>query len=322
MAPALAVWVAPAASGQAPAKAVRIGLLGGGGSPKAADSRLWPVFFEAMRQRGYVEGGNVTYIIRYADGVPAQLPQLAAELVGAGVELIVVTGSSEAVAASRATSSLPIVTIQVGDPVGLGLAASLARPGRNVTGSTLYIPGFAAKALELLIEAVPGARRIALLGNPTQPNLADDRRALEQMAQAKGVTLLPTYGARRPDELEPALAQMARDKPQALVVLSHALFIIARQRIIDFAAAHRLPTMHGYAEDVAAGGLMTYAVDTRTLYARAPHFVDQILKGAKPGEIPIEQPTRFGLWLNLKTARALGIKFPTAVLLRAEQIIE
>ncbi len=301
---------------------IRIGLLGGGVSPRSVDSLLWPVFFDAMRQRGYEEGRVVSYEMRYAQGVPARLPQLAAELVGAGVELIVVTGSSEAVAASRATSSLPIVTIQVGDPVSLGLADSLGRPGRNVTGSTLYVPGVAAKSLELLIEAVPGARRIALLGNPTQPNLAEDRRALELLAQAKGVSLLPTYGARRPDELEPALAQIASDKPQALLVLPHALFVVARQRVIDFAAAHRLPTMHGYTEDVAAGGLMTYAVDTRTLFARAPHFVDKILKGAKPGDIPIEQPTRFGLWLNQKTARALGIKFPTTVLLRAEQVID
>ena len=215
-----------------------------------------------------------------------------------------------------------VVAIHVGDPVELGLAASLARPGRNLTGSTLHIPGFTAKALELLIEAFPNARRIAVLGNPTQPNYADDRQSLERVAASKGVTLLPTSEATRPEELEPALDRIAKDKPQAMVVLIAALFLLNRKRVIAFAAQAGVPTMYPSTEDVEAGGLMGFAVELRVLYARAPVFVDKILKGAKPGDLRIEQPTRFGLWLNLKTAKALGLKIPQSLLIRADRVIE
>ena len=315
--------VAPVAAWAQPAAGVhRIGLLGGGYSPKAKEQQIWPIFFAAMRELGYEEGRNVVYEMRYAEGTPARFPRLARELVESGVQLIVVTGSAEAVAASRATATIPIVAIHVGDPVELGLALSLGRPGRNLTGSTLRIPGFTAKALALLIEAFPNARRIAVLGNPTQPNYADDRQALERVAAEKGVTLLPTSRATRPEELESALERIAKDKPHTMMVLNHALFVLHRQRIIDFAAKAKVPTMHAYTEDVAAGGLMAFAVETRPLYARAPVFVDKILKGTKPGDIPIEQPTRFGLWINLKTAKALGITIPQSVLLRADEVIQ
>ena len=315
--------VAPAAAWAQPAPGVhRIGVLSGGDSPKAKEDRIWPSFFEAMRKLGYEEGRNVVYEFRYAEGTPARFPQLARELVATGVQLIVVTGSAEAVAASRATATIPIVAIHVGGPVELGLAVSLARPGRNLTGSTLTIPGFAAKRLELLIEAFPNARRIGVLGNPTQPNYADDRQELERVAAEKNVMLLPTSGATRPEELESALERIAKDKPQAMVVLQHALFQLHRQRVIAFAAQAKVPTMYVWTEDVEAGGLMAFATEYPALFARAPVFVDKILKGAKPGDIPIEQPTRFGLWLNLKTARALGVKFPPAILARAERVIE
>jgi putative tryptophan/tyrosine transport system substrate-binding protein len=311
----------PAAAWSQPAAGVhRIGVLSGGFNPK--ESKSWQNFFDGMRKLGYEEGRNVVYEVRYSEGAPARFPQLARELVAAGVELIVVTGSSEAVAAGGATATIPIVAILVGDPVELGLAVSLARPGRNLTGSTLRIPGFTAKALELLIEALPNARRIGVLANPTQPNYADDRRDLERVAADKGVMLLPTSEARRPEEIESALDRVTKDKPQALVVLAHAMFILNRQRILDFAAQAKLPTMHPYTEDVEAGGLMSFAVETRSLYARAPVFVDKILRGTKAGDIPIEQPTRFGLWVNLTTARALGVTIPQAVLLRAERVIE
>jgi putative tryptophan/tyrosine transport system substrate-binding protein len=278
----------PAAAWSQPAAGVhRIGVLSGGFNPK--ESKSWQNFFDGMRKLGYEEGRNVVYEVRYSEGAPARFPQLA---------------------------------ILVGDPVELGLAVSLARPGRNLTGSTLRIPGFTAKALELLIEALPNARRIGVLANPTQPNYADDRRDLERVAADKGVMLLPTSEARRPEEIESALDRVTKDKPQALVVLAHAMFILNRQRILDFAAQAKLPTMHPYTEDVEAGGLMSFAVETRSLYARAPVFVDKILRGTKAGDIPIEQPTRFGLWVNLTTARALGVTIPQAVLLRAERVIE
>ena len=315
LAPA-AAWAQPAA------KVHRIGTLSGAVSPKAKESTLFPFFFEEMRKLGYEEGRNVVYEHRFAEGTPARFPQLAQELVAAGVQLIVVTGSAEAVAAFRATATIPIVAIHVGDPVELGLAVSLARPGRNLTGSTLRIPGFTAKALELLIEAFPHARRIGVLANPTQPNYADDRRDLERVAADKGVTLLPTSEATRPEELEPALDRIGKDKPQAMMVLVAALFQLHRERIIAFAAQARLPSMYGFTGDVEAGGLMAFAVETSTLYARAPVFVDKILKGAKPGDLPIEQPTRFGLWINLKAAKALGVKIPQSLLVRADRVIE
>jgi putative ABC transport system substrate-binding protein len=319
----LALTAAPLTAEAQPAPGVhRIGTLSGGGRPNAKESPSWRAFFEAMHKLGYEEGRNVVYEHRYAEGVPARFPQLARELIATGVQLIVCTGTAEAVVLSRATATIPIVAIHVGDPVELGLAASLARPGRNLTGSTLRIPGFTAKALELLIEAFPLAKRIAVLGNPTQPNYGDDRQALERVAADKGITLLPTSEATRPEELESALDRIAKEKPQALIVLVAALFALNRQRIIAFAAQARLPTMYGWTADVEAGGLMAYAVETPALFARAPVFVDKILKGAKPGDIPIEQPTHFGLWLNLKTARALGVKFPPVILTRAERVIE
>jgi putative ABC transport system substrate-binding protein len=314
---------APAAAWAQPAPGVhRIGTLSGGFSPKSKDQQFWPTFFEAMRKLGYEDGRNVVYEMRYAEGTPARFPQLARELIATGVQLIVVTGATEAVVLSRETSTIPIVAIHVADPVALGLAASLARPGRNLTGSTLSIPGFNAKALELLIEAVPHAKRIGVLGNPTQVNYADQRQELERVAANKGVTLLPTVGATRPEELESALDRMANDKPHAMMVLVAALFQLHRQRVIAFAAQAKVPTMYGWTGDVEAGGLLAFAVETRALFARAPVFIDKILKGAKPGDIPIEQPTRFGLWINLKTAKALGLKIPQTVLLRADQVIE
>ena len=300
----------------------RIGTLSGGSSPKAKDARFWPFFFEGMRKLGYEEGRNVTYVMRYAEGVPARFPELARELLSTRVQLIVLTGATEAVAAGRATTVIPIVGIHVGDPVELGLAESLAHPGRNFTGSTLTIPGFSAKALELLLETLPAVRRVCVLANPTQVNYADQRKELERVAAAKGVTLLPTSGAARPEELGPALDRIEKDKPHALIVLAHALFLLFRDHVIAFAARTNVPTMYGWREDAEAGGLMAYAVETRVLFERAPVFIDKILKGTKPGDIPIEQPTRFGLWLNLKTARALGVQFPRAVLTRAEQVFE
>jgi putative ABC transport system substrate-binding protein len=314
---------APAAAWAQPAPGIhRIGTLSGGPSPKAKEQRLWPAFFEAMAKLGYEEGRNVVYEMRYAEGTPARFPRLAGELVAAGVQLVVTTGSTEAVTMSQATSTIPIVMMFVSDPVELGLAKSLARPERNLTGSTLRIPGFPAKRMELLIEALPGARRIAVLGNPAQPNFVADRKAMEHVAARKGVTLLPTSAATRPEELESAFERIAKDRPDAMIVPSLALFQLHRQRIIAFAAQAKLPAMYTWTEDVEAGGLMAFAVEVRALYARAPVFVDKILKGTKPGDIPIEQPTRYGLSLNLKTARALGVKFPPTVLTRAERVIE
>lgn len=315
--------IAPAAAWAQPAPGVhRIGVLSAGYNPKAKDHPNFPTFFTGMRKLGYQEGRNVVYEVRNAEGTTARLPQLARELIGAGVQLIVVTGSSEANAAFRATATLPIVMIHATDPVELGLAVSLARPGRNLTGMISTTAGFSAKALELLTEALPRAKRLSLLGNPGHVSYADYRRELESIAADKGVTLLATTEAKRPEDLESAFERVAKDKPDAMIVQPDALFFVHRKRIIAFAAQERLPVMYRFTEDVEAGGLMAFATQYRDLYARAPMFVDKILKGAKPGDIPVEQPTRYGLWLNLKTARALGVTFPTAILARAERVIE
>ena len=300
----------------------RIGVLSAGYNPKAKDHPNFPTFFAAMRKLGYDEDRNIIYDARNADGNAARLPQLARELIAAGAQLVVVTGSTEATAMFRATATLPIVMIHATDPVELGLAVSLARPGRNLTGLISTTAGFSAKALELLIEALPRVRRVGLLGNPSHVSYTDYRRELEAAATEKSVALLPTADAKKPEELDSAFERLAKEKPEALIVQPDALFFVHRKRIIAFAAQARLPVMYRFTEDVEAGGLMAFATQYRDLYARAPVFVDKILKGAKPADIPIEQPSRFGLWLNLKTARALGITFPPAVLARAERVIE
>jgi putative ABC transport system substrate-binding protein len=315
--------LAPAAAWAQPAPGMhRIGVLSAGYNPKAKDHPNFPTFFAAMRKFGYEEGRNVVYEARNADGANVRLPQLARELIAAGVQLVVVTGSSEANAMFRATATLPIVMIHGADPVEQGFAVSLARPGRNLTGLIAVTSGFSAKAFALLTEALPSAKRFSVLGNPSQVTYRDQRAELERVADEKGLTLLPTAEARRPEELDTAFARIAHDKPQALFVQSDALFFVHRKRIIEFAAQQKLPTMYRFTEDAEAGGLMAFATFYRDLYGRAPAFVDKILKGAKPGDIPIEQPTRFGLWVNLKTARALGFTFPPTVLARAERVIE
>jgi putative ABC transport system substrate-binding protein len=299
----------------------RIGVLTGGNKPDPK-GRNFSAFHEAMRKLGYEEGRNVAYQYRYAEGAPARFPKLAKELVDSSVGLILVSGSSEAVAAAQATAKIPIVAIHVLDPVELGLATSLARPGRNLTGSTLRVPGQAAKQMELLVEAFPKARRIAIVGNPAQPNFLGDRKLMESVAAKKGVSLLPTSEATRPEELDAAFQHVLDQRPDALIVPTLALFLLQRDQITAFAEKAKLPALYTWIEDVESGGLMAFGVDTRALYARAPVFIDKILKGAKPGDIPIEQPTRFGVWLNMKTARTLGVKFPSTILARGERVIE
>jgi putative tryptophan/tyrosine transport system substrate-binding protein len=319
----LLLAVAPASAWAQPAPGThKIGVLSAGHNPKAKDHPNFPAFFAGMRKLGYEEGRNLTYEVRNADGANARLPQLVREIIASGVQMIVVTGSTEASAAFKATATLPIVMIHATDPVEFGFAVSLARPGRNLTGQIATTEGFSAKALTLLMEAIPRTKRIAVLGNPDHVSYAGFRKETEAVAAKKGVSILPTAVARKPEELDAAFARISQDAPDAFLVQSDALFFVHRKRIITFAAQQKLPVMYRFTEDVEAGGLMAFATRYRDLYERAPIFVDKILKGAKPGDIPIEQPTRFGLWINQKTARELGIKFPPAVLARAERVIE
>lgn len=304
---------------QAAALPVRIGMLSGGNLQGTPD---WDAFYERMRSLGYVEGQGVVYERRAANGEPLRLPQFARELVAAGPRLIVTTGSAEAQAARQATCTIPIVMMFGSDPVAAGLASSLARPGGNVTGITRFIPGFVEKALESLSQAVPSARRIGVLANVSTLNYGTRGAELAQAAGRLGLTLLLVAAAGRPDELPAAFAKLEAQRPDALFVQSDVVFFISRREVVAFAARARLPAIYSFTEDVEAGGLMAFTVEWRQLYERAPVFIEKILKGASPAEIPIEQPTRAGLWVNLETARALGITIPQQVLLRAERVIE
>jgi putative ABC transport system substrate-binding protein len=276
----------------------------------------------ALRDLGWVEGQNLIIEYRWAEGKTERLPALAAELVQRKVEVIVAPAASAAVAAKNATSSIPIVMIFPIDPVETKLVASLARPGGNVTGTTFTpTPEIFGKQLELLKEAIPHASRVAVLSNPRD---ASSQRSLlnkEVAGAAQSLRVRLQYlDARGPEEFDAAFAAMARERADGLLVLGG--FLVHRARLAGLAIKHRLPTMYGFGEYVAAGGLMAYGVNMSAFVGRAAVFVDKILKGAKPADLPVEQPTKFELAINLKTAKALGLTIPQSLLLRADQVIE
>jgi putative ABC transport system substrate-binding protein len=309
-----------AAEAQQAGKVPRIGFL----SLTSPSDR--PLLLDAFRQRlrelGWVEGKNIVIDYRYAEDRVDRLPDLAAELVRLKVDVIVSWGTQGATAAKNATATIPIVMIAVRDPVGTGLIASLARPGGNVTG----VSGSAglewvAKQLELLKETVPKIRRVAILSNPDNPYHQLAIRELNVAARSLGVQL-QLLEARGPNEFDGAFAAMAKERAGALLVLSDAILNSHRTRLADLAARSRLPAAYGVRESVEAGGLMSYGPSFLDSYRRAATYVDQILKGAKPADLPVEQPTKFELVINLKTAKALGLTIPPALLLRADQTIE
>ncbi len=311
---------APPADAQPAGKVPRIGFLG----PTSPSDR--PHNLDAFRQRlrdlGWVEGQNIVIDHRYAEGAIDRLPDLVAELVRLKVDLIVSMGTQGVMAAKNATETIPIVMIAVRDPVGIGLIASLARPGGNVTG----VSGYAgletvAKQLGLLKETVPKVRRVAVLSNPDN---AYHQRALREVnvaARSLGVQVL-ALEARGPNEFDGAFAAMAKEHVGALLVLSDAIFSSHGTRLADLAARSRLPAAYAVRESVEAGGLMSYGPDFRDLYRRSATYADKILRGAKPGDLPVEQPTKFELVINLKTAKALGLKIPPSLLQRADHVID
>jgi putative ABC transport system substrate-binding protein len=279
-------------------------------------------FREGLRELGYVEGQNVAIEYRFAEGRLDRLADLAAELVAAQVEVIVAAPSPSAVAAKRATGTIPIVMISVGDPEGLGLVASLARPAGNVTGLSFGV-GMQTfgKALELLAEAVPGVRRIAILSNFSNPTHSLVKRELDAAARSVGV-LLPRFDVGRVEDFEGAFAGMVDAQVGALMVITDALFISNAVRVADLCTKSRLPSMHGIREGVEAGGLMSYGAAIGDQWRRAAGYVDRILKGAKPAELPVEQPTKFELVINARSAAALGLTIPPTLLARADEVIE
>jgi len=308
------------ARAQQTAKMSRIGYLG------SSSPTLEPHYVEAFRQKlrdlGHVEGENIAIEYRWADGQDDQLPKLATELVRLKPDVIVTTGTPGALAAMQATNTIPIVMASAGDPVGAGLVASLARPGGNVTGFTILGPELEGKRLELLKQAVPELSRVAVLWNPSNPAIVSYFETIKNAGRALRISLDPVAEVRRADELDNAFTAIASARPHALAVLADRFLLAHRKRIVEFAAAKRLPGMYPYREYVDAGGLMSYAPSNIELFRGTATYVDKILKGAKPGELPVQEPTKFELIVNLKNAKASGIDVPTSLLLRADEVIE
>jgi len=307
-----------AAEAQQAGKVYRIGVLGNPESPP--QQHLWDAFRQGLRELGYVEGQNI--VIEWGRWLerPERLPEFADELVRLKVDVIVAGASQTATAAKRLTGTIPIV-MTTGDPVGSGLVSSLARPGGNVTGASSLASGVVEKQLELLQEIASRVPRVAILWNPDNPFHATHVREAESAASKLGLHA-QSVEARGPKDLDDAFLAMERVRAGALLLLSDAVFLQHRAMIADLAAKRRLPAMYARREHVEAGGLIGYGVDRRALYRRLAVYVDKILKGAKPGDLPIEQPTKFELVINLKTAKALDLTIPPSLLLRADQVIE
>ena len=314
-----ALLAAPVAAWAQAGKVVRIGFL----SPaSASDPRmlgLLDAFRRGLVELGYVEGRAFRIESRWAEGRYERLPRLAAELVASRVDVILTVAVPAIRAAMEATRTIPIVMASVVDPVATGLVVSLARPGGNITGLSNMAPDVTGKLLEILKQVVPNASRVAVLWNPGNPGNAPQLRAAEAAGQALGIRL-QALEARTPDDLDPAFAAMARQRADALLVLADVMLNEQRVRIAGLAAAGRLPAVYG--QEGPAGGLITYSANTPDLFRRSASYVDRIVKGAKPGDLPVEQATRFDLIIDLKAARALGLTIPQSLLLRADQVIE
>ena len=305
-----------AAVAQPTDKVYRLGWLG---PDPTFQRREWLI--QDLRDLGYVDGRNVEIAYRFAKGHIDRLTAVAAEMVALKVDVIVAVSQPAVHAAQQATRTIPIVMFGVGDPVSTGLVANLARPRGNVTGLSQLSPELSAKRLALLAEVVPRASRIAVLTNPTNPSNAHQVRDTKAAAKALGVSV-QLLEVRRSGDLDGAFQAAVRERAGALMTLDDLLIFTERERIMTLAAKNRLPGMYGWPHFPESGALMSYGVDFRSMYRQAAVFVDKILRGAHPGDLPIEQPTKFELIINLKTARAMGLSVPQSVLLRAERVIE
>ncbi len=308
-----------AAEAQQAAKIARIGYLA---TNRAANPHLPEAFRQGLRDLGYVEGRNVVIEYRDAEGKLERLPALAAELVALNVDVILAPGTPQALAAKQATKTLPIVFAIAADPITDGLVTSLGRPGGNATGLSFLAPELVGKRLEQLKQAIPGVSRVAVLW---QPGAAPERteknilKGAEVAARALGVRL-QFVEARVPADFDRAFSDMTGARAGALTVLPSTMLLIEQRSLVDLAAENRLPAVYPQTEYVDVGGLMAYGPNVADLFRRAATYVDKILRGAKPGDLPVEQPTKFDLVINLKTAKALGITVPQSLLLRAEVI--
>jgi putative ABC transport system substrate-binding protein len=319
---ALGLLAAPlAAEAQQAGKVWRIGFLSPSVSADLRLQGLLQAFRQGLSELGYVEGRNVAMELRWAEGKYDRLPGLARELVGLRMDVIVAVAVPAIRAAKEATRTIPIVMAAVVDPVATGLVASFSRPGGNITGQSTMAPEVVGKQLEMLKEIVPKASLVAALWNPSNPGNPPQLRGAEVAARTLGLRLQPLE-ARNPSDFDNAFAMMTKQRSDALIVLVDVMFNEHRTRIAHLATVSRLPAVYGLPEHAAAGGLITYSASTRELFRRSATYVDRILKGAKPADLPIEQPTKFELAINLKTAKALGLTIPPSLLQRADQVIE
>jgi ABC-type uncharacterized transport system substrate-binding protein len=310
-----------AAEAQQAGRIWRIGLLDYG-SPDPARLAWWRAFQDRLRELGYVEGQNVVFQPRWGNGQVSRLQGLALELVTAKVDILVTAGNPAALAAKQVTSSIPIVTATGPDPVELGLVASLGRPGGNVTGMTSISSELSAKRLGLLKELIPHVSRVAAFWDRAARGSALAVRDTEVAARSLGIALQSVAVRPDPRDYDAAFVAMKRDGAGAVIVVQSAAFFSSHQRIADLALTHRLPSAGGPKEYAVAGGLFSYGADFPDLFRRAAVFVDKILKGAKPADLPVEQPTKFELIINLKTAKALRLTIPQTLLQRADQVIQ
>ena len=314
-----ALLAAPLAAGaQQAGKVYRVAFLGAT-SPSGYAGQV-EAFRAGLRDLGYVEGRNLVIEFRWAEGNYGRLPELAVELVRWKPDVVVTHAPAGTRAAKRATSTIPIVMGVAGDAVATGLVETLARPGGNVTGSSFFLPELTAKRLEIITEAVPGLTRVGVLLNPANPANPSTLSAMEQRARSLKLHLARVE-ARSPADFSAAFALMVKDRAGALAMYDDAMFFAHAEQIVALARKHNLPTI-GSIEYVKAGGLLGFGVNFSDLWRRAAVFVDKILRGAKPADLPVEQPTKFDLVFNLKTAKALGLTIPRSLLLRADQVIE
>jgi putative tryptophan/tyrosine transport system substrate-binding protein len=312
---ALVLATRSTALAQAATKVHRIGVLGNNEGP------TWDGFRKGLRELGYVDGQNITIVYRWSDGFTERLPSLAVDLVSQRVDLIVASGTQATRAAMQATSPIPIVMATGVYPDKLGFVASLARPGGNVTGLSNVGPELNAKSLELLKELAPRVSRLAVIHNPSSPVEAIVLPELKAVAQAAGIEVLPVE-VRTPDEFAAAFSALLGRRPDALMAIGNPANFRNRQLIADFALERRLPSIYNERMFVQAGGLLSYAPSYPEMFRRAATYVDKILKGAKPADLPVEQPTHYELVINRRTAQALGLAIPPSLVLRADQIIE
>jgi ABC-type uncharacterized transport system substrate-binding protein len=315
------ILAAPWASDAQPTKAPRIGFLSAGSRSDPASQHNRDVFRQGLRDLGYVEGQSLALEERWADGRYERLPELAAELVHLNVDILVTVATPATRAAQQATRTIPIVMTLISDPVESGLVANLAHPGGNTTGFSFMHPDLSKKRLELLKEIIPKIVRVAVLSNPSNPNTPPLLR--ETTAAARALRLqLYVVEVRDSAQLDGAFSAMIRDRADALVMMPDLFFLDQRRRIVDLAAQNRLPAMYPWREPVDAGGLMAYGANAADILRRAGVYIDKILKGARPADLPVEQPTKFELVINLKTAKALGLTIPQSLLVRADQLIQ